>query len=198
MSAGILDGLTVSNRHTRTSGNTVYDRNGGRVNVYDANCAVNNSTISGNSTAQTGGGTYRSTVNNCTISGNSAVNESGGIYQGEVNNCIIWDVEKITDDVDGTNLSITKITVLLASTTNELATVTNDVSNLLGKIPWLVPENLIAGDKNYVLKFEVVDSSSLTNSRVFWYNKYTVVPEVGVLFLILVLITFLLKRAREI
>lgn len=198
MSAGILDGLTVSNRHTRTSGNTVYDRNGGRVNVYDANCAVNNSTISGNSTAQTGGGTYRSTVNNCTISGNSAFNESGGIYQGEVNNCIIWDVEKITDDVDGTNLSITKITVLLASTTNELATVTNDVSNLLGKIPWLVPENLIAGDKNYVLKFEVVDSSSLTNSRVFWYNKYTVVPEVGVLFLILVLITFLLKRAREI
>ena len=90
---------------------------------------------------------------------------------------IFWNPERITDDFDGTNLTITKISVHLAETTNELTTVTNNVSNLLGEIPWLVPESLIGGDTNYVLKFEVVDSSSLTNSRIFWYNKFVVVPE---------------------
>jgi len=92
---------------------------------------------------------------------------------------IIWDIEKITDDIDGTNLTITKISVHIAVTTNEVATVTNDISNLLGEIPWLVPGNLIGGETNYVLKFEVVDSSSLTNSRIFWDNKFVVVPEPG-------------------
>ena len=33
------------------------------------------------------------------------------------------------------------------------------------------------GLTNYVLKFEVVDSSSLTNSRIFWDNKFMIVPE---------------------
>jgi|GEM_PF-3374534 len=90
---------------------------------------------------------------------------------------IIWYVSKITDDIDGTNLTITKISVHLAGNSNELAIVTNNVSNLLGEITWLVPENLIGGDTNYVLKFDVVDSSSLTNSCVFWDNKFVVVPE---------------------
>jgi len=90
---------------------------------------------------------------------------------------IIWDFEKITDDIDGTNLTITKITVHLSETTNQVGIVTNDISNLLGEIPWIVPENLWGGDTNYVLKFEVVGSSSLTNSRIFWDNEFTIVPE---------------------
>ena len=92
---------------------------------------------------------------------------------------IFWNPERITDDFDGTNLTITKISVHLAETTNEVAIVTNNINNLLGKIPWLVPADLIGGVTNYVLKFEVVDSSSLTNSRIFWYNKFTIVPEMG-------------------
>ena len=98
---------------------------------------------------------------------------------------IIWDIEKITDDIDSTNLTITKISVHIAETTNEVATVTNDISNLLGEILWFVPEDLIGGETNYVLKFEVVDSLSLTNSRIFWDNKFVVVPEIGIVFSIL-------------
>ncbi|MCP4580443.1 MAG: hypothetical protein GY839_02415, partial [candidate division Zixibacteria bacterium] len=90
---------------------------------------------------------------------------------------IIWNFNKITDDLDGTNLNISKISVFVAENTNEVATVTNNINNLLGEIPWLVPENLWGGETNYVLKFEVVDSSSLTNSRIFWDNKFTIVPE---------------------
>jgi len=98
---------------------------------------------------------------------------------------IIWDIEKITDDIDGTNLTITKISVHIAETTNEVSVVTNDISNLLGEIPWLVPENLIGGDTNYVLKFEVVDSTSLTNSRIFWDNEFLIIPEPGIILLTL-------------
>ena len=92
---------------------------------------------------------------------------------------IVWQIEKITEDLDGTNLTITRISVHLAETTNEVATITNDVSNLLGGIPWMVPESLWGGDTNYVLRFEVVDSSSLTNSRIFRDNEFTIVPEGG-------------------
>ena len=90
---------------------------------------------------------------------------------------ITWYSEKIIDGLDGTNLTITKISVYLAVTTNEVYIVTNNIDNLLGEIPWFVPVELIGGDTNYVLKFEVVDSSSLTNSRIFWDNKFTIVPE---------------------
>jgi len=123
------------------------------------------------------------------------------LFEGDLTN-IIWDVDKITDYIDGTNLTISKISVHLAATTNEVGTVTNDVSNLLGEIPWEVPNldtkfvsakiplgpgirgtGVQAGDSGYVLKFEVVDSLPLTNSRIFWDNKFTIVPEpVGIVF----------------
>ena len=112
------------------------------------------------------------------IATNALIFPSAGaeLFEGDLTN-IIWNSEKITDDIDGTNLTISKISVHLAETTNEVSIVTNDVSNLLGEIPWLVPESLIGGDTNYVLRFEVVDSSSLTNSRIFWDNTFAVVPE---------------------
>ncbi len=90
---------------------------------------------------------------------------------------ILWNFEKITDDFDGTNLMITKISVHIAETTNEVSIVTNNIYNFLGQVPWFVPENLWGGNTNYVLKFEVVNSSSLTNSRTFWDNEFTIIPE---------------------
>ena len=108
---------------------------------------------------------------------------------------IIWDVSKITDDIDGTNLTITKISVFLEETTNEVSIVTNNINNLLGEIFWFVPENLVGNETNYVLKFEVVDSESLTNSRIFWDNKFIIIPEpAGILWIITVLGALLCKR----
>ena len=110
---------------------------------------------------------------------------------------ITWLVDKITDETDGTNLVITKISVHLAGNSNEVANVTNDISNLLGEISWLVPESLIGNETNYVLRFEIVDSESLTNSRIFTDNEFTIIPEpcfyscpanAGVLFIILLFI----------
>ncbi len=93
---------------------------------------------------------------------------------------IIWDVEKITDDIDGTNLTVSKITLHYADTTNEILSVTNNIDNTLGEIEWFVPAGSWDGETNYVLNFEVIDSSSLTNSRIFWDNKFVIVPEPGI------------------
>ncbi len=90
---------------------------------------------------------------------------------------IIWDVEKITDNIDGTNLTISKIDLHYADTTNFILEVTNNIANTLGKIELYIPAGSWSGETNYVLKFEVVDSSSLTNSRIFWDNTFAVVPE---------------------
>jgi len=87
MSAGILEGFTVSNGHTRTTGDYNYDLRGGGANMYGGNGVITNCTISGNS-ANYAGGTYFGTVNNCIVNGNSA-SEGGGTYQGTVNNCVI-------------------------------------------------------------------------------------------------------------
>ena len=88
MSAGILDGFTVSNGHTMTSGDYNYDYRGGGVNMYGGNGVVTNCTISGNLAGSSGGGTRGGTVNNSTISGNSA-EYGGGTHGGTVNNSTI-------------------------------------------------------------------------------------------------------------
>ena len=95
---------------------------------------------------------------------------------------IIWDVEKITDDIDGTNLTITKIDLHYADTTNFILEVTNNIANTLGEIEMYIPDVTWTGETNYVLKFEVVNSLSLTNSRIFSDNVFVIVPEIGMVF----------------
>jgi len=107
---------------------------------------------------------------------------------------IIWDVSKITDDIDGTNLTITKISVHVSETTNEVSIITNNINNLLGEILWMVPAELIGSETNYVLNFEVVDSSSLTNSRIFWDNKFIIIPEPFLFIIIMSLIIIRILR----
>ena len=89
MSAGILDGFTISNGHTMINGDYYYDRNGGGVNMFGGNGIVTNCTISWNLAHYDGGGVYYGTVNNCTISGNSAGDNGGGTYDGTINNSTI-------------------------------------------------------------------------------------------------------------
>jgi hypothetical protein len=115
------------------------------------------------------------------------------LYEGDLTN-ITWHVDRITDEIDGTNVTIAKISLLLAETTNAVATVTNNISNVRGEIPWTVPDvdSLLdsadipyesrAAYSYYVLQFDVVDSLSYTNSRIFWDNEFMIVPEGGMIF----------------
>ena len=121
------------------------------------------------------------------IAMNALIFPSAGsdLFENDITN-IIWNVEGITDDLDGTNLTITRISVCLESTANEIAIVTNDISNTLGQIPWSVPDNLIVGDGNCLLRFEVIDSSSLTNSCIFFDNPFSIVPEPAMITLLFI------------
>jgi len=110
---------------------------------------------------------------------------------------IFWYVDKITSDTDGTNVLISKISLHRVDSTNDVVIVANNIQNILGTIPWLVPAELVGSDTNYVLNFEVVDSSSLTNSRTFWDNPFTVVPEpTGMLWLVGLLYLYAKGRSR--
>lgn len=107
---------------------------------------------------------------------------------------ISWYVDEITDDLDGTNVIISKISLHLSDTTNEVDIVTNTIQNILGNISWSVPAAFVVSDTQYVLKFEVVNSASLTNSRIFWDNAFTIVPEPSGMLWIIGLIPLIRKR----
>jgi hypothetical protein len=110
---------------------------------------------------------------------------------------ISWYVDKITDDRDGTNVLIAKISVHRSDTSAEVGVVTNNIQNTLGNISWAVPAELVGSDTNYVLKFEVVNSLSVTNSRIFWDNAFMVVPEpAGMLWIIGLLLLTVKGRRR--
>ena len=105
----------------------------------------------------------------------------GSVLQGELTTDIVWNVELITDDLDDTNVLISKISVLDSNTLEEVAIVTNDIPNTLGMVQWQVPAPLALGETAYVMRFEVVNSIALTNARVFSDQPFTV--EVGMPFI---------------
>ena len=129
------------------------------------------------------------------IAANALIFPAAGseLYEGDLTN-IIWDVERIFDSADKTNLTITKISVCLADLLTESAVVTNDIQNILGEIQWCIPNDFADAGADYVLEFEVVNSSSITNSRIFWDNEFTIVPEPMLLTLFASLIVIWLRR----
>ena len=123
------------------------------------------------------------------------------LFEGETTN-IIWNAEKISDNVFGTNVIITKISVYQTNDIlTEVAVVTNNIQNILGEIEWEIPADFggsSSEDEIYMLRFDVMDSGTLTNSRYFYDNEFTVVPEACYLLFIIVLIPLFLKGVRGI
>lgn len=103
-----LDGFTLTDGFTRTSGDQATEQSGGGAWCENSgvvsNCLlVGNSasdgggvhggtlydcTITGNTCSVIGGGVHESTLHACTLSGNSA-SHGGGAYRGTVHNCTI-------------------------------------------------------------------------------------------------------------
>jgi len=108
---------------------------------------------------------------------------------------IIWDPLKIHDDIDGTNLMISLISILQSNDFSWAETAASNVSNVIGINEWLVPMSLISDSTNYVIRFDVVDSSSLTCSMTFINNPFSVIPEpMWILLLILSASLWLLRN----
>jgi hypothetical protein len=90
---------------------------------------------------------------------------------------ITWNIEQISDNKDGTNLTVSKISLHYADNTNFILEITNSIENTIGEIKWDVPSGSWTGETNYVLKFEVIDSDNYTNTMIFYNNVFVLVPE---------------------
>jgi hypothetical protein len=110
---------------------------------------------------------------------------------------ITWDVSLITDRQDGTNLVISDISLYDAITTSHVHSITGDFSSLQQQVVWQLPPDTTGGVTNYFLRFEVVDSSSLTNSRIFIDNPFTIVPEPIFIGLFIFIISIIVRQGMN-
>ena len=109
MTAGSLEGFTLTNGHTRVTGDADKDRRGG--GVHARNAIVRNCVLTGNSADVLGGGasygtlyncllTHNSSVAggaacfaaliNCTLSANTGLDACGGALESALTNCIVY------------------------------------------------------------------------------------------------------------
>lgn len=89
-----LDGFTLTNGHTRSSGDVNTEQSGGAL-WCATNTVVSNCVVTGSTAYRRGGGVYRGTLYNCTIIGNSArfyiLAGGGGVADATLFNCLIAD-----------------------------------------------------------------------------------------------------------
>ena len=120
MTAGTLSGFTVTNGHTLTVGDALYDRGGGGVLIPYGKGTISDCTLIGSSAHGSGGGAFlgrHGTANNCTIIGNVAGNVGGGISSGTVNNCPI--IGNVADRGGGASLSTLNNCTISGNTADE-------------------------------------------------------------------------------
>lgn len=90
----VLSGFTLTNGHTRTSGNTTFERSGGGA-FLDYGGVLTNCIVVGSKASYRGGGVFcynGGLVTHTTISGNEAQSYAGGIYSyygGDIRHCTI-------------------------------------------------------------------------------------------------------------
>ncbi|MBU1908884.1 MAG: hypothetical protein KJ726_02425, partial [Verrucomicrobia bacterium] len=88
-SGAVLDGFTLTNGATCSSGDGNYTHGGG-VWCESDNAIISNCFITGNSAAQAGGGARKGTLFRCVLKGNVAVtSHGGGSYYGKLRNCLL-------------------------------------------------------------------------------------------------------------
>lgn len=80
----LLNGFTLTNGHTRTSGDWPREQCGGGA-WCEPSSVITNCILTGNSAYDAGGGMYNGTLSNCLLSSNSAT-YGGGAYSATINN----------------------------------------------------------------------------------------------------------------
>jgi hypothetical protein len=103
---------------------------------------------------------------------------AGALLEGGAGTSIVWRTSAISDGMDGTTVTVSRISIHTGAATALVADVAYDVPNLQGSAAWFVPDTLQSATTTYVVRLEVADSSGNTNSRVFTQQPFYVVPEV--------------------
>jgi hypothetical protein len=90
---------------------------------------------------------------------------------------IIWNAAAVYDLADGAALRLREITLHDAVSNGLVAVVASNLTAGAGACAWAVPPVFDGVTNTYLLRFQVVDSSALTNEMLFANNPFTVVPE---------------------
>lgn len=117
----------------------------------------------------------------------------GSLLEPDVLTNMVWFVERITDAQDGTNVLITRISVHVTNALHEFIWFTNNIPNPVGRIEWLVPPRY---EEVCVVRFDVTDSSGITNTHVFQKNVFTIVPEPAMMCALLVSVFWVQWRSK--
>ena len=84
----VLEGFTLANGATRSSGDYYGEQCGGGA-WCESSGVLSNCVLTGNSAFVEGGGTYYGTLYNCILSGNLTSGDGGGTYGGTLYNCTL-------------------------------------------------------------------------------------------------------------
>ena len=87
----VLDGFTLTNGHTRSSGFFSKTEKSGGGAWCEFSAILTNCVLNGNFSFNFGGGVYQGTLNNCVLTGNHSSKWGGGAYFGTLNNCVLTD-----------------------------------------------------------------------------------------------------------
>ena len=84
-----LIGFTVTGGGTRAAGDLDTEQSGGGAWCAGSSVVVSNCVITGNASADDGGGVFSGTLFDCTITGNSSAISGGGVYTSTLTNCTL-------------------------------------------------------------------------------------------------------------
>jgi PKD repeat protein len=85
-SNAVLDGFTLTNGYTRTTGNAAKEMSGGGV-WCEEGAVVSNCIVVGNHAEEDAGGAYGGALFNCIIANNEAGDDGAGAYRGSASYC---------------------------------------------------------------------------------------------------------------
>jgi hypothetical protein len=85
----VLDGFTIRNGATRSSGDLVHEQSGGGLWGITTGAIVTNCILSCNSSPYSGGGAFQSTLVGCVLTSNSCAFLGGGSYGSALVNCVM-------------------------------------------------------------------------------------------------------------
>lgn len=107
-----------------------------------------------------------------------------------------WIRPRITDVADGNNCTITRMSVVTAEDGQEVELIGENIPNS-GLKTWTPSSIPAVPDEEYLIRFEVSDTSGNTTNRFFTRNTFTAIPEPGFAIITAIIIILALKRRIE-
>lgn len=193
----MLTGFTLSNGHTRSTGSTYYDASGG--DIRNSIIYFNNGLIGNNWTNYSTGMSfdYICTTPTNMLPGGTGCIDDNPLFADASNEdyrllsyspCVNTGNNAYTNsliDLSGGPRIINNIVDMGSYEFSYPPQIATNALFFLAKDSIIfasTPTNVIWNAEKIT---DDVDSSSLTNSRIFWDNKFSVVPEIGTVFSIL-------------